>query len=181
MGRVTMSLRGLLRTVLVVVLALLVQSTAVLDLRVAGAHPDLMILLPIAAGIVAGPGEGAIMGFVAGIAADFLLPTPFGLSALVGCLIGYGVGYVTGSIAREVWWFPTLVALAASAVWVMLYAVLGAVLGQSQFLHVNLAAVLVVVAVCNGVLATPAVRLVAWCFDGYPGDRALSKVPGGRW
>lgn len=181
MGRLTVSPRGLLRTVLVVVLALVVQSTVVLDITIAGVHPDLMLLLPIGAGIVAGPEEGALMGFVAGIAADLLLPTPFGLSALVGCLIGYGVGYATGSIAREVWWFPTLVALAASAVWVMLYAVLGAVLGQSQFLQVSLATVVVVVAVCNAVLATPAVRLVAWSFDGYPGDRARSKVPGGRW
>lgn len=173
--------RGVLRTVLVVVLVLLVQSTLGLDITIAGAHPDLMLLLPIAAGIAAGPEEGAVMGFVAGIAADLLLPTPFGLSALVGCVVGCGVGYSTGSIAREVWWLPSVVALAASAAWVMLYAVLGAVLGQGQFLKVDLVAVVAVVAVGNAVLAGPAVRLVGWALSPSLTDGARSRVAGGRW
>ena len=58
---------------------LLVQSTVGLDITVAGAHPDIMLLLPVAAGMAAGPEEGAVVGFVAGMAADLLLPTPFGL------------------------------------------------------------------------------------------------------
>ena len=78
----------MLRALLLVVVTLLVQSTIVLDLPIGGAHPELMVLLPVAAGIVGGPEEGAVMGFVAGLAADLLLPTPFGLTALVGCLVG---------------------------------------------------------------------------------------------
>jgi rod shape-determining protein MreD len=173
--------RGVLRTVLVVLLVLLVQSTVGIDVRIAGVHPDLMLLLPIAAGMAAGPEEGAVMGFVAGMAADLLLPTPFGLSALVGCLIGFGVGYGTGSITREIWWLPAVVALAASAVAVMLYAVLGAVLGQDQFLDVDLVAVVTVVAVCNAVLAGPAVRLVGWALGPFSADSARSSTVGGRW
>jgi rod shape-determining protein MreD len=173
--------RAVLRSVLVVVLVLLVQSTVVLNITIDGVHPDLMLLLPIAAGIAAGPEQGAVMGFVAGMAADLFLPTPFGLSALVGCLVGFAVGYSTGPMTREVWWFPAVVALAASAAWVMLYAVLGAVLGQVQFLEVDLVAVVAVVAVFNAVLAGPAVRLVAWAFEGSSADRARPRVAGGRW
>ncbi len=106
------------------------------------------------------------MGFVAGLAADLLLPTPFGLSALVCCLVGFAVGASTGAVTREVWWFPPLVALAASAVAVMLYAVIGAVLGQEQFLRVDLAAIVAVVAIVNAILAA------AGCPDGRLGPRA---------
>ncbi len=168
-----MSGRVVLRTLVVVALALLVQVTVMLDIRVGGASPDVMFLLPIAAGVVAGPIEGAAVGFVAGLAADLLTPTPLGMSALVGTLVGFGVGAISGSVVRELRGLPTLVALGASAVAVMLYAVLGAVLGESQFLHVDLAVVVTVVAVANGLLAGPAVRVMRWALTG-PVERSAA-------
>lgn len=154
--------RVVVRTLVVVALALLFQVTVVLDVRVGGASPNVMFLLPIAAGLVAGPVEGATVGFVAGIAADLLTPTPLGMSALVGTLVGFGVGEISGTFVRDMRGLPTLAALGASAVAVMLYAVLGAVLGESQFLHVDLAVVVTVVAVANALLAGPTVRLMRW-------------------
>lgn len=178
----TVTPRALFRVVVLTALALLVQWTIGLDIRIAGVHPDFMILLPMAAGMAAGPDEGAVVGFVAGMAVDLLLPTPFGLSALVWCLVGFGVGAVTGNLTRQVWWFRPAVALAASAAAVMLYAVLGAVLGQEQFLHVDLVGVVLVVSVANAVLAAPAVALlrraltVAETSGGVP-----SMAPIRRW
>ena len=160
-----MSGRAVARTLLLVAGALLAQTTVVLDVRVRGASPDVMYLMPIAAGIVGGPVEGAAVGFVAGLAADLLSPTPLGMTALVGTVVGFAVGAISVGAVREVRGLPTLVALAASVVAVMLYAVLGAVLGESQFLHVNLAVVVAVVAVANGVLAGPAVRLMRWALQ----------------
>jgi rod shape-determining protein MreD len=154
--------RAVARTLVVVAMALLVQVTIVLDIRVGGASPEIMFLLPIAAGIVAGPVEGATVGFAAGIAADLLTPTPLGMTALVGTIVGFAVGAISGDIVREFRGLPTLVALLSSAAAVMLYAVLGAVLGESQFLHVDLAVVVTVVAVANAVLAGLAVRLMRW-------------------
>ena len=176
-----MTARAAFRGLLVVLMTLVLQYTVVLDITIAGVHPDIMVLVPVAAGIVAGAEEGAIAGFVAGIAADLLLPTPFGLSALVGCLVGFAVGYTTGSITREVWWFPPLVALAASAAWVMLYAVLGAVLGEGQFVQVNLTAVVLVVSVTNAVLAAPALRVMGWALGPSSGERARTRAAGSRW
>ena len=173
--------RRLLKLVLVVFVTLLVQSTIGVDITIFGAHPDLMLLLPIAAGIAGDAEEGAVMGFVAGIAADLLLPTPFGLSALVFCLVGFAVGASTGAVTREVWWFPPLVALASSAVAVMLYAVIGAVLGQEQFLRVDLAGIVAVVAIVNAILAAPAVRMVGWALGPTSGDGARPSMAGGRW
>lgn len=157
-----MTFRDAARISLIVFLFITVQQTLVLDIRLGGIHPDIMVLLPMAAGLVAGPGRGANMGFGAGLVADLFLPTPFGLSALVGCLIGFGVGWATTALDRTSWWLPTAAAVAASVVFEVGYAVLGSVLGEPQFTHVNLTRVVVVVTVVNTVLAVPAARLVGW-------------------
>ena len=150
------------RLSLVVFLFVVVQETVMLDLRVGGVHPDIMLLLPIVAGIVGGPSRGASVGFATGLAADLFLPTPFGLSALVGCLVGFGVGLAAIAFDRSAWWVALVAALGASALYEVTYGVLGSVLGQPQMLHVALARIVVVVAVTNVVLAVVAVRLLKW-------------------
>jgi len=157
-----MTPRDAARVVLVVLLFVTVQETVVLDLRLGGVHPDIMILLPIVAGIAGGPARGATMGFGAGLVADLFLPTPFGLSALVGTLVGFAVGVATLALDRSALWLPPLAALAGSALYEGLYATLGSVLGQPQMLHVDLFRIIVVVSVTNAVLAIPALRLVTW-------------------
>ncbi len=170
--------REAFRLFMLIVLMVIIQYTVGLDLRIAGAHPDLMLLMPIAAGVVGGPEIGAATGFAAGIATDLLLPTPFGLSALVYSLVGFSVGYVMdagGSRREGFWWLTPLIALAASAVAVMLYAVLGAVLGQDEMVKVDLAAVVTVVAVINAVLSPVACRMVGWALDSPVGNRRRSR------
>ncbi|HEV3264244.1 MAG TPA: rod shape-determining protein MreD [Acidimicrobiales bacterium] len=157
-----MTPRDAARVVLVVFGFLTVQETLMLDIRIGGIHPDIMVLLPMAAGLVGGPGRGATMGFGAGLVADCLLPTPFGLSAFIGTMIGYGVGLATVAVDRSSWWLPTAAALVSSVLYEVLYPLFGSILGQPQMLHVPVARIALLVAVCNAVLAVPAVRLVAW-------------------
>ena len=154
--------RDLGRFVLVVLLFEVVQQTVVLDLRVGSVPADVMVLLPILAGVIGGPSRGAAMGFGAGLVADLFLPTPYGLSALVGSLVGFGSGVATLMLNRSAWWLPPLAALGGSAVYELIYASLGSVLGQPQMLHVDLFRIVVVVSVTNAVLALPAMRIVAW-------------------
>ena len=171
-----MTSRDAAKVVVVVFGFLAVQETLMLDIRIGGAHPDIMVLLPMAAGLVGGPGRGATMGFGAGLVADCLLPTPFGLSAFIGTLIGYGVGLATVAVDRSSWWLPTAAALVSSVVYEVLYPLLGSILGQPQMLHVSVTRVALVVAVVNALLAVPAVRLIAWALpkvstEGMPTSR----------
>jgi rod shape-determining protein MreD len=152
----------LARLSLVVFIFLVVQETVMLDLRIGGIHPDIMVLLPIVAGIIGGPSRGAGIGFSTGLVSDLFLPTPFGLSALVGCLVGFGVGLATIALDRSAWWLAPLAALGGSALYEVTYGALGSVLGQPQMLHVALARIVIVVSVTNAVLAIPAMRLVKW-------------------
>ena len=180
-----MTARQGLRVVLVIFLVVVLQSTLALDLRLGGAHPNVVYLLAIAAGLVAGPDQGAVVGFAAGLALDLLLPTPFGLSALVASVVGFGVGTLgsreSAEGAEQEGWRAVVVALFASAGAVIMYAVVGAILGQGQFLHASLAVIMVVVALVNAVLAVPAVRLIRWALD-QPTRRSLLYGAGrSRW
>lgn len=147
---------------LVVLVALVLQVCLFARFSYEGARPDVLVLLAITAGFVAGPERGAVFGFAAGLAFDVVLSTPFGLSALVYTLVGYGVGVVAGNVIRASWWIaPALVAVASAAAMVA-YALVGEVLGLATLKGPPLTAIVVVVAALNAVLAPLAVRAVRW-------------------
>ncbi|HTZ09792.1 MAG TPA: hypothetical protein VMB72_11995, partial [Acidimicrobiales bacterium] len=136
---------------------------ALLDMvQLGAAHPDVLLLLPVAGGYVAGPERGGAFGFVTGLVADLFLPTPFGLSALVGCLVGFGTGVATQGLVRTSWWLPPVVGAVATAVGTAAYAILGGVLGDPAMLRVYLAPALVAGVPAAVILALPVVRLVGW-------------------
>ncbi len=135
----------MLRVALVIFIVLMVQQTVMVALRIGGAHPDLLWLLPITAALLDGPETGAIVGFWAGLAFDLVLPTPFGLSALVGCVLGYAVGSLTTAADPRPTWLKPVAAVAGSVGADMLFAVLGAILGQGQMVQVDFLALFLVV------------------------------------
>jgi len=175
-----MTSADLARTTIVLFVVLAIQNTLLDGVRVAGAHPDAMLLLPMAAGYTAGPDRGAVFGFAAGLLADLFLPTTFGLSALVGCLLGYGTGLATRGLVRSSWWLPLIVAAGATAVGVSAYAILGAVLGEPGALTADLVPALAVATPAAVVLATPVVRFVAWAMPPAATGRGAGVGAGSR-
>jgi rod shape-determining protein MreD len=155
-----------LKVPLLVLLMLTLQTTLFSGLRNAGLHADTMMLLPIAAGIVSGAESGALVGFLTGLTADLFLQTPFGLSALAYCLIGFGVGTVQGNVIRAAWWIAPLTTIVASAAGIVVYALVGAMVGQAQLLHSDLPVIAAWVAIINGPLAIPLVKLMEWAHKG---------------
>jgi rod shape-determining protein MreD len=168
----------LARCTLVVAVVVVVQHTLLDSLRVSGAHPDIMLLLPMAGGYTAGPERGAGFGFVAGLVADLFLPTTYGLSALVGCLLGFATGVATSGLVRSSWWLPPIVAAAATAAGMGGYAILGGVLGDSSMLRDYLAPALVVGVPSAAVLVYPVLRMVAWALPA-PGPGYNAAAGGG--
>jgi rod shape-determining protein MreD len=149
------------RVPLLLISALAVHLALLPVLRVAGAAPDVMLLLAVAGGLVGGPIRGAMLGFAAGIAVDVFLRTPMGLSALVFTLVGYGVGVVSTGVLTPSWHLPVVTASIASAAGVLLYAFIGAMLGEPMVSR-RLFTIVAVVAVGNAVLAIPVIRAVRW-------------------
>jgi rod shape-determining protein MreD len=163
----------MLRLAFVIFVVLLVQQVLMVPLRVAGAHPDLLWLLPITAALLDGPETGAIVGFWAGLAFDLVLPTPFGLSALVGCLLGFAVGSLTAAADPRAAWLKPVAAVAGSVAADMLFAVLGAIMGQQQMVQIDFLALGLVVAVSSLVLVLPVNRLMRWALAGESNRRSL--------
>jgi rod shape-determining protein MreD len=163
-----------LRAGLVLVLALTVQASFVAEMHVFGAHGEVLLLVPIVAGLTAGPERGAVAGFAAGIAVDLLVQTPFGLTALTYCLVGYGVGALQSGVLRASWWLPIVAAVAGSAVGVVLFAVTVTVVGEVSAVNDELVRVVLAVVAWNLVLMVPALRLARWVEAG--GDRRLVRA-----
>jgi len=168
-----MTARSFVRLALVIFLVLMVQQTVMLALRVGGAHPDLLWLLPITAALIDGPETGAIVGFWSGLAFDLVLPTPFGLSALVGCLLGFATGTLTAAVDPRAAWLKPVAALTGSVAADMLFAVLGAILGQEQMVQIDFLSLFLVVGVSSVVLVLPVSRLVRWALAGENNRRSL--------
>jgi rod shape-determining protein MreD len=168
-----MSARAMLRVAFVIFVVLMVQQVLIVPLRIAGAHPDLLWLLPITAALLDGPETGAVVGFWSGLAFDLVLPTPFGLSALVGCLLGFSVGSLTAAVDPRAAWLKPVAAVAGSVAADMLFAVLGAIMGQQQMVQIDFLALGLVVAVSSLVLVLPVNRLMRWALAGESNRRSL--------
>jgi rod shape-determining protein MreD len=147
-----------------ILLLVVILHTAVFpQLRVFDVAADVLLLLAIAAGVAGGPERGAVIGFLAGILADLFLQTPFGLSGLTYCLVGWGVGSFQTRILHATWWIPMLTAAAAAAVGVALFAALGAVVGQNQLISARLPTIIGVSALWAAILSPLFVRVARWC------------------
>ena len=162
-----------LRMPLMLLTALLVQTTVLSRMRFWDVMPDFMLLVAVAGGITAGPTRGAALGFTSGMLIDLFLPTPLGLSALVFTLVGYGVGVANTGVLRSAWYIPVLTAGAASVAGVALYAVVGSVLGE-RMINGHLVTILLVVGVCNAVLAPVGVKLVDWSLGSLKASTPIS-------
>lgn len=163
-----------LRLAVALLLTLLLHLTALADIRLAGVRPDAPLLLAVVAGLVAGPERGAVTGFCTGLLADLFLPSPFGLSALVYCLVGFAVGSLQSGILRSAWWIPVLTAFGGSAAGIVLYAVLGATVGETEMVGPRLPLIALLVGLMNAALAPAAMRLMTWVVRAGPRDRAYA-------
>lgn len=150
------------RVTLVVIGALVLQVCLFARFSYEGARPDLLVLLAIAGGFVAGPERGAIIGFASGIAFDVVLATPFGLSAFVYTLVGYAVGRSVGGVVRTSRWIAPVVAAVASAGAMVGYALAGLIVDVPTLDGPSLTAIVVVVSAVNALLAPLAAGAVRW-------------------
>lgn len=150
------------RLALVVLGALVLQVCLLARFSFDGARVDVLVLVVIAVGFLAGPERGAQVGFGAGLAFDIVLATPLGLSALIYTIVGFAVGTMSRSVVRSAWWIGTALVGAASVGAVLIYAVVGQVLGQSTLDGPPLVSIMVVVAVVNTLLAPLALGAVRW-------------------
>lgn len=151
------------RLLLVCTVAFLLQVALVDQVVVAGVHADVMVLLAVAAGLSSGPQRGAVAGFVLGLFADLVVPTPYGLSSLTFVLVGFAAGLVRGDSDRGDTFFGRgVLCLIGGAVGTLAYAVLAALIGQPGMLGGATFEATLIVGLGGLVLAWPAVWAMDW-------------------
>ncbi|MFJ5728226.1 rod shape-determining protein MreD [Streptomyces paradoxus] len=147
--------RILLSSTLVVV-ALVIQVSVLARLHLPGAVPDLLLLTVLGLALVYGHVGGALVGFGAGLLADLAPPADHaaGRYALVLCVIGYLAGLVkpeTGQLKSATG--PMTVVVAAAVGSTLLYAGVGALVGDTAARHVGLGSLLFTAALYDLLLA----------------------------
>lgn len=150
------------RVKFVVVLLLgVIAQTSLVD-SFGSVRADLMLLLAICFGLQAGPDRGAMLGFATGLVTDLFLQTPLGLSALTFTVVAFVVGSMQTSVLRNAFWIVPVTAVVASCGGVGLYAVLGAMVGQTHFIEPSLGWTVLGVGALNGLFSILVAPVVRW-------------------
>ena len=159
-----------------------VQLTIADELSIDGVHPELVWVLPVAAGLTAGAMGGMAAGFVGGVVADLFLPSPFGLTALVGVVVGYTMGRLgeegIGDLRGAQWWVAPSLGAACGFVAPALYAGVAVVIGHRSYVSSSLLVVCLLDAATCALLIRPMMRLVGPILREDPLRGSLEPVRG---
>ncbi|AQU68730.1 rod shape-determining protein MreD [Streptomyces niveus] len=171
-----------LLSITLVVVALVVQVSVLARLQLPGAVPDLLLLVVVALALVYGHTSGAIIGFGAGLLADLAPPADHaaGRYALVLCLIGYLAGLAkpdSGQLRTALG--PMVVVVGAAVTTTLLYAGVGALVGDTAARHVGLTNLVVTAAIYDLLLAPFTVPLIMALARRAENDPLAEKSSGG--
>ncbi|MEU9097541.1 rod shape-determining protein MreD [Streptomyces sp. NPDC048361] len=154
--------RVILSSALIVV-ALVLQVSVLARLQLPGAVPDLMLLTVLGLALVYGHLGGAFVGFGAGLLADLAPPADHaaGRYALVLCVIGYLAGLTKPDHGRlRSAAGPMMVVVGAAIGSTLLYATVGALVGDTAARHVGLPSLLFTATLYDLLLAPFTVPLI---------------------
>ena len=161
-----------LRLALLALVAVLVQIAAVSQLSLLGATPDLAPLIVVAAGMLAGPVAGALMGFSMGLFIDFALLQTLGVSSLVLVLVGHFAGRLRETVRDpEATLLPLAAGAAGTAVALVVFSIMQFLLGVESPVSLELFRQILSTVLINTLLALPVHALVR---------RILAPALGGR-
>ncbi|MGX1130671.1 rod shape-determining protein MreD [Streptomyces glaucescens] len=169
-----MRFNRILLSVTLVVVALVLQVSVLARLHLPGAVPDLVLLTVLGLALVYGHVGGALIGFGAGLLADLAPPADHaaGRYALVLCVVGYLAGLVKPENGRLKSATGTMAVVGAAAIGTtLLYAGVGALVGDTAARHVGLGGLLFTATVYDLLLApfvVPGIMALARRADNDP-------------
>ena len=107
-------MRERLPAILMMIGAVLLQAGLAPYLSILGVTPNLILLVVVSIALGTGAEEGALAGFLGGLAFDLLGTGPVGVMTLVLTLTGFLAGLLHNELFTEGWRLPlTVLALAA--------------------------------------------------------------------
>jgi rod shape-determining protein MreD len=122
-------MRRVLSWAAVVLTALVLETTLFAQVTLGGAKPELLYLVTIVLALLEGPSSGAVAGFGGGMAQDFLLNQPKGITALTLTLVGYSVGMIRQYIVTPSPLLPVGLVAVGTTAGVLFYGIVAFLLG----------------------------------------------------
>lgn len=138
---------------LLMLTAVLLQTTVFARLTLFGVAPDLVLLVVICSALLEGPMVGAASGFGGGLLRDLLLNAPKGMTALSFLVVGYAVGSVRPYVQSTGVIVPLAGIFSGSVLGTLLYDVVSVLLGRPTEPFGRLVVVAMMVAVYNSLIA----------------------------
>jgi rod shape-determining protein MreD len=161
-----------IRAALVVGVLFCIHEALLRGLRIDGVRPDILLGAGIVAAIVGGPELGALVAFALALLGDLFVNTPFGLSALVACLVAFVAGSIRFSLGTHTRWAVPILTVVGSITGVVLWALIGTVLGLPSLLHPHLIVIAGVIAAVNLAISPATAFAMRWVFA--PGERSYA-------
>ncbi|MFJ8475781.1 rod shape-determining protein MreD [Kitasatospora sp. NPDC094011] len=168
-----------------ILLGLILQVSVFGRLQLPGATPDILLLVVVGLAMVYGPSGGCLVGFSAGLLADLAPPSDhaIGRYALVLCLMGYAAGLLRPDHGRQRSVSSALLVVGAAAIAsTLLYAMVGALVGDTAARHVGLGGLVISALLYDLLLApfvVPLVMLLGRRFGRDPVTAASDDDEGG--
>lgn len=152
-GRGAEESRLALRLLGVGLVAVLIQNGFFSDLRLVNGTIDILPLVALATGFLAGPTGGAATGFGMGLLSDLLLSMPLGLTSLTLLLVGEVGGRIGNARDPEGIFVPMLTGAIVTFAALILTGVAQVLLGAPSAASWDLVRAIVTTSILNGVIA----------------------------
>lgn len=159
---------------LLILTAVLFQTTVFAKFKLFEVVPDLVVVLVICFALLEGPTTGAVVGFSAGFLRDLLLTAPTGLTGLAYLIVGYVVGSVRPYVESTSVFVPIAGVFFGSLAASTIYGVLQQLLGQESVPLGRSIQVVVLIAVYNTLLV-PFVYPIARKFSRMEGAKSVYR------
>ena len=136
-------------------LAVILQVSAVSETNVLGGHADIVVLAVAATAYYAGSVPGCAVGFFAGFLLDLASGATMGASSLVLTVVGYAVGRFREVRDPSHSLLPVAVGSAATAGWVLTFAAVSFMLDVGARVSPLVIRDMVVTVLLNALIALP--------------------------
>jgi rod shape-determining protein MreD len=150
-----LSVGAFVRVGLLLLVAVVLQLSALSQMAILGGHADLVVLAVAAVAFYAGSLSGSAAGFTAGLLLDLLTGATMGASSLVLTAVGYAVGRFREVRDPSHGLMPIAVGAAATAGWVLAFAAVSLMLDIGARVSPLVIRDIVVTILLNALLAVP--------------------------
>jgi rod shape-determining protein MreD len=144
------------------VVVVILQATVVPHLAVWGVFADLPVLLVVSWGLLRGPREGILWGFIAGVVVDLISGAPFGAATFSLMVVGLLSGLGKSSIFAGHIVFPVVTMFLSTVLYNMCFLLIVWISGQRVAWLDSSVRIVLPSAVLNAILAPTVFLPMRW-------------------